>query len=258
MATLKEIAYNVKNVIEGGRSTQDSPFSLRQVAFFTIYYRALLVRRETDYFKRVDGLEQDLGQISAEIVQMPIGKANELPHSILRTSREIPRPVRMRSRTPFTFVGSPDLQEQYPFTERGNARFSSYGRYTSQDPRSFWHDGHIYVTSDKVAGLINDLVEEGASLVDKDTSVVEEGISTVQIKGIFADPRDAWTFRHREPYDWDKNLPGMPQDLIQRITKSIISGEGQAMVRQILDTELDRLPTNQQPNTSQEAQQRRE
>lgn len=256
MATLKEISYNIKNILEGGRTTQSSQFSLRQLAFFAIYYRALLIRRDTDYFKRLDGIEQDLGNISAEVVQMDIGKARELPHSILRTSKEIPKPVRMRSRTPITFVGSPDLQEQYPFTERGNARFSQYGRYTGNDPRSFWNDGYIYITSDKVAKLVNELAG-GDSLADKDTSVVEESISTITIKGIFSDPRDAWSFRHQEPYDWETELPGFPEDLIQRITQSVLKGEGRAMVSQVLDTEADNLPTNQQPNTAQEAQQRR-
>jgi hypothetical protein len=245
MATLEEITYNIKNVLEGGRSTQDSPFSLRQIAFFVIYYRSLLIRRETDYFKRLDDLEQDLGLVSAEVSEEPVGRADELPKAILKTSEEIPRPVRMRTRKPITFVGSPDLDEQYPFGERGQARYQSYGRYTSNDARSFWHDDHIYITSDKVANLVNDLTG-GKSLSDLDTSVVEESITTIRIKGIFADPREAWSFRYDEPYNWETELPSMPEDLIQRITQSVLSGEGQAMVQQILDTELDRQPVNQE------------
>jgi len=255
MATLKEISYNIKNILEGGRSTQNSLFSLRQIAFFVIYYRALLIRRETDYFKRMDGLEQDLGLLSAEVTEQSVGRANELPKAILRTSRRIPTPVRNRTRKPITFVGSPDLDEQYPFGERGQARYHKYSRYTSKDPRSFWNDGYIYITSDKVAKLINNITG-GQSLEDLDSSVAEESISTIRVKGIFSDPRSAWSFRHQKPYDWEQELPGMPEDLIQRITQSVLSGEGQAMVSQILDTEADTLPANQQPNTAQEAQQR--
>lgn len=252
MATLREIAYNIKNIVEGGRSTQDSPFSLRQIAFFAVYYRALLIRRETDYFKRMDELEQDLGLVTVEVSEEPVGRADELPKAILRTSEEIPRPVRMRMRKPITFVGSPDLDEQYPFGERGQARYQDYGRYTSEDPRSFWHDDHIYITSDRTASLVNDLLD-GDSLADKDTSVVEKSITTIRIKGIFADPRVAWTFRYDEPYEWDMEFPAMPEDMIQRITQSILSGEGTAMVKQALDTELDNLPVNQQPDDNEEA-----
>lgn len=257
MATLKEITYNIKDILEGGRTTQSSTFSLRQIAFFVIYYRALLIRRDTDYFKRQDILEQDLGLLSTEVTEQAVGRANELPKAILRTSREIPQPVRMRRRKPITFVGSPDLDEQYPFGNRGQSRYQGYSRYTDQDSRSFLHDGYLYITSDKTAKLINDLTG-GDSLSDLDTSVVEESISTVRVKGIFADPREAWSFRNREPYDWEYELPGMPEDYIQRITQSVLKGEGQALVTQLLDTELDNLPVNQQPNTAQEAQQKQQ
>lgn len=252
MATLQEITYNIKNILEGGRSTQDSPFSLRQISFFVLYYRSLLIRRETDYFKRLDELEQDLGLVTVEVSEEPVGRADELPKAILRTSEEIPSPVRMRKRKPITFVGSPDLDEQYPFGERGQARYQSYGRYTSGIARSFWHDGHIYITSDETADLVNNLLD-GKSLEDTDTSVVEKSINTIRIKGIFEDPRVAWSFRHNEPYDWEYELPSMPEDMIQRITQSVLSGEGQAMVSQVLDTELDRHPINQQPDDNEEA-----
>lgn len=252
MATLKEITYNVKNIMEGGRSTTSSPFSLRQIAFFIIYYRSLLLRREINHFKRIDGVEQDLGLLSVEVSEEDIGRANELPNSILRTSREIPSPVRMRRRAPFTYVGSPDMEETYPFSEIGNARYQQYNRYTSDTPRSYYHQDRIYITSDKTADLINDLLS-GTSLSEADTSVVEKSISTIRVKGIFSDPRAAWTFKHNKPYDWNEELPGMPQDLIQRITQSVLNGEFAMMVQNILDTETDQLPINQQPDDNEEA-----
>lgn len=252
MATLKEIAYNIKNTVEGGRSTQSSPFSPRQIAFFAIYYRNLLIRRDVNYWKRVDQLEQDLGLLSVEVTEEAVGKANEMPKAIARTSREIPKPVRMRRRAPFTFIGSPDLDESYSFSTIGQARHQSHGRYTDNDSRSFFHDSRIYLTSDKVADLINDLLD-GGSLSDLDTSVVEESITTIRVKGIFADPREAWSFREQKPYDWDKELEGMPEDLIQRITQSILNGEASMIMQSTMDTENDNLPINQEPDDNEEA-----
>jgi hypothetical protein len=46
--TLNEIAYNIKNIIEGGVSTADSNISLRQIQAMIHYHRAQLLLKYTD------------------------------------------------------------------------------------------------------------------------------------------------------------------------------------------------------------------
>ncbi len=48
MATLNEIAYNIKNLISGGVASDDSDVSLRQIKFMVHYHRANLLIQYTD------------------------------------------------------------------------------------------------------------------------------------------------------------------------------------------------------------------
>jgi len=252
MATLNEITHNILNVLSGGRGNQDQEITLRQIAMGVVYYRSLIIRRDLTYWKRMGELEQDLGLISMEIAQEPVGRANEVPHTMLKSSRELPKLLQLRRRIPLTFVGSPDLQETYPITTVGNASNQKYAKYTSSSPRSFLHDGYLYIMGDPVAEMVNNLTTGDTTIEDVDTSEVERGITTIRIKGIFADPRSPWVFTHQKEFDWDIDFPGTPENLIQRITQSILKVEGSITKQMPLDTELDRLPVNQQPQDNEE------
>jgi len=244
MATLNEITYNILDSMSGGHSTNDAPYSPRQIRFMVRYYRHLLIRRDTDYWKRLSDLEQDLGTLAVTTVQEPVGKIHETPSSALQTSIEIPEPVRLRKRSPFTFIGSPDLEEHYDLMPSGQLRYQSYSKYTSSTPRAYLHDGRIYITSDAVATLIQKVQSGEADIDDYSTSDFEDGITTIRVKGVFAHPEVAFQVAHGRPYDPDMEYPGMPEDMVQRITQSILSGEAQAMIRTRMDTEADHLPTN--------------
>ena len=63
--TLDEIAYNLLNLVRGGRSNQDEHISLDQIKFNVKHYRAMFIRR--DYAKNgfvSRHVEQDLGCVS--------------------------------------------------------------------------------------------------------------------------------------------------------------------------------------------------
>tara|TARA_R110001599_G_scaffold114188_5_gene279829 strand:+ start:450 stop:1118 length:669 start_codon:yes stop_codon:yes gene_type:complete len=52
MATLNELAYNIRNVISGGVSSDDTDVSLRQIKFMIHYHRANLLMKYTDGGKK--------------------------------------------------------------------------------------------------------------------------------------------------------------------------------------------------------------
>lgn len=252
MATLNEIRFNILDALSGGRSVQDSPFSLEQIGFFVRYYRHLLIRRDTNYWKRAEGLVQDLGSVEVEITQPDVSRINDAPRAILRTAVEIPELVRLRRRPALTYVGTADQNLVYPHTVDGAIRYQSHARYTPDRSRSYVEDGHVYVTSDVVAEVIDEGLS-GETVGDLTIDDLEGGITSLNIRGIFAHPERAYAFRTGEKYDPDTEYPGMPEDMIQRITQSVINGEGRAMIQSILDTEADHLPVNQQPQDNEEA-----
>ena len=46
--TLNEIAYNIKNIVEGGRHGEDSSISIRQIRHMVNYHRARLITKWTE------------------------------------------------------------------------------------------------------------------------------------------------------------------------------------------------------------------
>jgi hypothetical protein len=247
MSTLNEITYNILNTMAGGGSTNDAPYSPRQIQYMVRYYRNLLIRRDTDYFKRLSDLEQDLGLLAVSAVQEPVGKVHETPRTVLRTNEEIPEQVHLRKRSPFTHIGSPDLQEHYDLMPTGQLRYQNHSKYTSSTPRAYLHDGHIYIHSDAVATLIQQLQSGDVAIDDTSVENFTDGITTIRVKGVFSYPEEAYLLAHGEPYDPDTEYPGMPEDMVQRITQSILSGEVQTMIQVPTDTEADHLPVNAEP-----------
>ena len=72
--TFNEIAYNILNLVRGGRSSHDEHISLDQIKFNIKHYRAMFIRRD---FARngliTRHLEQDLGCLELEKVDASKG-----------------------------------------------------------------------------------------------------------------------------------------------------------------------------------------
>jgi hypothetical protein len=56
MATLNEIAYNIKNIISGGVASDDSDVSIRQLKFMIHYHRANLLVKYTDNGRKTSNI----------------------------------------------------------------------------------------------------------------------------------------------------------------------------------------------------------
>ena len=88
---LNEIAYNLLNLVRGGRSNQDEHISLDQIKFNIKHYRAMFIRR--DYAKNgfvSRHIEQDSGCFSL----MPVDASKcciiETTCPVYRTVMELP------------------------------------------------------------------------------------------------------------------------------------------------------------------------
>jgi len=67
MATLNEIAYNIKNVISGGVASDDSDVSLRQIKFMVHYHRANLLMKYTDNGRKASNASFQVDAIPASL-----------------------------------------------------------------------------------------------------------------------------------------------------------------------------------------------
>lgn len=253
MATLNEVRHNVRDAISGGSPPVDTPISLRQIGLAVRYYRELLIRRDTNFYKRTAEFEQDLGLVGMSVYHQDIGKYGEQPSAVLRSNEPLPARLHLRKRRPLTHVSSPDLGESYDVMQPSAAKYQHYNKYTPNTSRSFVRDDYLYITSDQVAALINDLQSGDKDLSDTSSDSLTDGITTVRVRGIFSEPTVAYQFKHKEPYDPNTEYPATPNDLIQRITQSILNAEAQVLRQSIYDTENDNLPVRSEANMGEQA-----
>lgn len=104
--TLDEIAYNLLNIVRGGRSNHDEHISLDQIKFNIKHYRAMFIRR--DYQKNGFNsrhVEQDLGCIKLEKVNASKCCGMPATSCVYRSTQPIPRTIRYNFREAITYVG---------------------------------------------------------------------------------------------------------------------------------------------------------
>ena len=104
--TLNEIAYNLLNLVRGGRSNHDEHISLDQIKFNIKHYRAVFIRR--DFAKNGFNsrhTEQDLGCV--ELMPVDASKCCNLDTKchVYRTEKKIPKTIRYNFEEAITYVG---------------------------------------------------------------------------------------------------------------------------------------------------------
>lgn len=186
MATLNEIAYNIKNIVEGGVGTDDSNLSLRQIKFIIHSVRAGLLVKYTDNGKRT----------SESIYQVDVftPKNNGFTYKPVlgfNDNRAI-RSVAHKSSTA--------VDEDYdvlPVVQNHDRMFVSASRFMSAN-------------SSKYASLSGDLIYifEGDSLV---------GSGKVEMKAVFLDPTTVSSY-----VDDSTTTYPIPTELIPVLNEEVI------------------------------------
>ena len=93
--TLNEIAYNLLNLVRGGRSSHDEHISLDQIKFNIKHYRAMFIRRDYERNRLITRhIEQDLGCL--KLMKVDATRCCSLPSTciVYRTELPIPKTIR--------------------------------------------------------------------------------------------------------------------------------------------------------------------
>ena len=149
--TLDEIAYNLLNLVRGGRSSNDEQISLSQLKFNIKHYRAMLIRRDyarNGYVSKT--IEQDLGCL--DLVKVDASKCCDLPPTcpVFRTNTKMPKTVRFNFRDAFTFIGKPDgTADEYIYVYNPGGMEKINVRGVFEDPEEVYkfntcNDGPCY------------------------------------------------------------------------------------------------------------------
>lgn len=220
--TFNEIAYNILNMVRGGRSNHDEHISLDQIKFNVKHYRAMFIRRD---FARngliTRHLEQDLGCLN--LIKVDASKCCGLPSTcpVYRTDRKIPRTVRFNFREAITYTGDTTGLGRIPMVEPYEIQWIAFDKYTSNLPKTYMIEDYLYLYNPK-------------------------GQDTINVRGVFEDPEEVEKFHTCDGPCYTDNLPyPMPMDMVSLITSGLINGELKLLAGSFTDDENDRQQDRQ-------------
>ena len=135
--TLDEIAYNILNLVRGGRSNTGENIPISQLKFNIKYYRAMFIRR--DYARNGNitrHLEQDLKCIEFEKVDAT--KCCSLPVNcdVYKSKVKIPKTVRLNFSDAITHVSDVTGLETIPMVSALTVKWLPYDKYTQNAKRA--------------------------------------------------------------------------------------------------------------------------
>ena len=158
--TLNEIAYNIKNLAEGGYSTKDSKLSIRQIKAWVNYHRLNILETYTGNGKDI-----------------PHGATQNLGTFIVPEEGEfitLPRVASLSNTRAITSVTSED-NTLYARTTQDKIAFQENSRFTSAMPKFFIESGiHMYFYGSasgdeiKIIGVLEDPTEASTWSSDDD------------------------------------------------------------------------------------------
>ena len=186
MATLNEIAYNIKNIVEGGVGTDDSNLSMRQIKFLVHATRANLLVKYTNNGRRTSESVYQIDLLNAKSVGVtykPVVGFND-----------------NRAIRSFAFKSSTSVDEDYEVlavVQNHDRMFVSASKF-------------MVANTSKYASLAGDKL-----YVFEGTSVVSSG--KVEMKAVFLDPTTVSTY-----VDDETTTYPIPSELIPTLTQEII------------------------------------
>lgn len=264
--TLNQIAYNVLNIVRGGKSFNDENISIEQIKYIIEYHRSQLIRRVVDKGDSIYDFEQDLGNITCIDASSEFQEF-DTQNLILKTNIDIPRTIRLKGMLDgISFVGSIDRRFTVPLVSFKAARWQEYNRFTKGRARAFELNDRLYVivgreygpiflsdegdflTSDENEIFVGDDLELVDDIIlDKSEAVgsSNDSIYKISVRGVFERPREAYLISTGTTFDDDQDEYPLPYDLLPSIADMVLSGELKLLASAPLDTELNHLPDSQ-------------
>ena len=234
--TLNEIAYNLLNLMRGGRSGHDEHISLDQIKFNIKHYRAMFIRRD---FARngivTRHLEQDLGCL--KLIPVDASKCCDFETSceVYRTELEIPKTVRFNFKDAITFVGHPDGTSPISLVEAHMLKYLAYDKYTAHKPKAYMVNDYMYLYNPGDMQYLN-------------------------VRGVFENPSDLSVYKCETGICFDEGKEDfpIPMDMLSMINAGIINGELRLLAGTTSDTANDRsqdvgrIPRRAEPQDQEE------
>lgn len=223
MPSKKEIIYNIRNILSGGRLNDDVIPSYSQIGFIVDYKRLVYLRQDyTKNYFDTDIMYQDLGCLELEPVDSAECCHFESGCTIYRTKEILPTPLRFSDRLGIK-INAINKTKRFELILPERAPFIGYTKYPSLTEKVYWLNGRLYM----------------------------RGLYAINARIIAENPEDVKRFKcdGQACYTDDSQYP-LPGDMIDLITKDILSTELKALISLGQDLEND-AKDNMYERTSQ-------
>tara|TARA_R110000744_G_scaffold207271_1_gene325931 strand:+ start:1344 stop:2030 length:687 start_codon:yes stop_codon:yes gene_type:complete len=223
---LNEIAYNLLNLVRGGRSNHDEHISLEQIKFNIRHYRAVFIRR--DYAKNGFNSrhsEQDLGCV--DLIPVDASKCCniETKCAVYRTVKKIPKTIRYNFEEAITYVGDVSGINVIPMVASKMIKWLVYDKYTAKKMKAYIIGDYLYIYN-------------------------AEGLENINIRGVFENPEDVSKFDKCSDggcYNDSKDPFPIGMDMLNLINKGLLDGELNLLSTSLNDTTNDRMQDKPTP-----------
>lgn len=144
MITLNHLVYDINNIAYGGRTSDDSSVSDRQVALWISEVRALLVRQELSKGKIQTAWIQHF-PVDLEETDIMEDCDEDSGCTILRSVEPFPLTVVNGNRDGIISIESEDGAQTFTRTTTFRKKWHAYNKYTAKQKRYYLKNNHLYL-----------------------------------------------------------------------------------------------------------------
>tara|TARA_R110000787_G_scaffold155813_1_gene269592 strand:+ start:1005 stop:1700 length:696 start_codon:yes stop_codon:yes gene_type:complete len=217
MATIKEIVYDIKNIIRGGMQSDDEIISDRQIEFQVNSLRAQFIRQDINKKRSVsDNIKQLIHCMELEVVSgTTCGLAHDL--KILKSKKQIPNAIETAHSDLITAIGPTGiLSTNFHMIPYSRAPWAGNNKYTKRMTFTFLLDNFVYVFGPETAYL-----------------------EKIKVEGVWQTPRDIEAYVNAEgipSYDSETNEYPLSISMLDLIKQSMLSQNLQPLIQLPTDT----------------------
>tara|TARA_R110000824_G_scaffold376828_1_gene567953 strand:+ start:170 stop:865 length:696 start_codon:yes stop_codon:yes gene_type:complete len=228
MATIKEIVYDIKNIIRGGMQSDDEIISDRQIEFQVNSLRAQFIRQDVNKRRSIsDNIKQVIHCLEVEVVSgTTCGLSNDL--IIVRSKEKIPSPIETSHQDLVTAIGPTGiLSTNFHMIPYNRAPWAGNNRYTKRMTFAFLLDSFVYILG------------PGAEMLEK-----------IKVEGVWQTPKDIEKYTKDDgtlSYDAEIEEYPLSTSMLDLIKQSMMATNMQPLIQMPTDTS-NNAKSDLQPN----------
>jgi hypothetical protein len=205
--TLNKLVYDIMNIAYGGESADDADVSMRQIAYWIMQDRAMLLTQMMSRKMRVPSVcTEYLNCVYLEPVNASECCEVDLGVYVLKSINPVPTTVQRNNRDSILAVESLDGARSFSETTDTRRKWNKYNKYTSSNARWYLKNSYLYISCDIL-------------------------LDAVKVTGVFEDPQEVWKINQctstdhpqlsKCEYDWDFPFP-ISLSMAEQVTSVIL------------------------------------